>query len=179
MSDPRKGIESLRVAVYRDCEKAGGTLHEDGCVKCGAKCFHRYCDKFKWVLDRAAHYAEKLGLDRDALLSSWEEDRSYWYMNYYQDCEQPKIESERIRVFNTVEELLASVGDAGFRCPACGGVTKSPYECKGNTKADGKVCDWKVYGLLRGLGKDVFVFCKDKLKGERMFMPVAWEGENK
>lgn len=48
-------------------------------------------------------------------------------------------------------------------------------ECRGNIKDGGKVCDWKVYGLFGGLGKDVFVFCKDKLKGERMFMPLAWE----
>lgn len=173
----KKGIDSLREAVSRDCKEAGGSLNEGGCGKCGAKCCHRYCDKFKWVVDRAAQYAEKLGLDRDELLSSWEEDRNYWYMNYYQECNQPEITSERVRVFDTVEELLSSIEGKGFRCPACGGVSKSPYECKGNVKSDGKACDWKVYGLFGDLGKGIFVFCKDKLKGERMFMPLAWESE--
>lgn len=175
MNNTPKGIESLRDAVSRDCIRAGGTLHEEGCVDCGAECSHRYCDKYKWVIDRAGQYAKKLKIDRDKLLASWEEDRSYWYMNYYQECEQPEITCENVRVFDTVEELLSSVGDKGFRCPACGGISKNPYECKGNVKPNGEVCDWKIYGFLRGLDKDVFVFCKDKLKGERMFMPIAWE----
>lgn len=191
----KKGLESLRAAVSRDCVEAGGTLHEDGCCRVSAemrdnsgslcykqeggcaKCSHDYCNKFKWVLERAQHYADKLGIDRDGLLASWEEDRSYWYMNYYQDSNQPLIAGDKVRVFDTVEDFRAALGNIEFRCPACGGVSKSPYECNSGIATKGKVCDWKVYGLFGDMGKGVYVFCKDKLKGETMFMPLAWESE--
>ena len=97
-------------------------------------------------------------------------------MNYDQECRQPRIEGERVRVFDTVEDMMASIGKSGFRCPCCSGISSSPYECDtGIVRSDGTVCDWKVYGLFGGLGKDVFVYCKDKVRGEHMFMPVAWE----
>lgn len=38
-----------------------------------------------------------------------------------------------------------------------------------------RVCDWKVYGLFKDLGKGVFVYCKNEIRGERIFMPVEWE----
>ena len=165
-----KGYEKLSAAVERDCAEAGGKLHTDGCCNCGVTCFHKYCDKFKWVIDRAKAYGGALGVDWLAVLDSWEEDRSYWYMNYYQDCNQPEIKGERTRVFDTLEEYREAVGKPEFRCPSCGKITADPYE--------GKACGWKVYGLLGDLGKGVFVYVKEKLKGENIFMPVAWE-ENK
>jgi hypothetical protein len=139
---------------------------------------HDYQATFDWVIDRAKHYAEKTGLQASDILDSWEKKRSYWYMNYYQECNQPLIESHSVKVFETVDELMKSIGNLGFRCPMCGGVSKSPYECdSGLNMEKGKICDWKVYGLFRGLGKDIFVFVKEKVKGEHMFMPVAWEKE--
>lgn len=53
----------------------------------------RYMDKFNWIIDRAKHYGEKLGLNWDDVLNSWEEDRTYWYMNYYQECNQPRLDT--------------------------------------------------------------------------------------
>jgi hypothetical protein len=97
-------------------------------------------------------------------------------MNYYQDCNQPMINSERVRVFETRDDLLQSIGKTGFRCPACDGVSTSPYECtSGKEMSKGKICDWKVYGLFGDLGKGVFVYLKDSLRGDTIFMPVAWE----
>jgi hypothetical protein len=186
------GYEKLKAAVMRDCnERAGcGCFNPDGCNiknqsigkygEAGHKhCFHAYCDKFKWVIDRARHYAEKTGIPWEDILNSWEADRNYWYMNYYQDGNQPEIKGDRVKVFETVEEMLASIGDKKFRCPLCGGVSTNPYECNSGLKmSNRKACDWKVYGLLRGLGKDVFVYCKDKVRGERIFMPLSWENES-
>lgn len=185
------GYERLKNDVMRNCNdlNACGCFNPDGCSRDGAqigtygepgykRCDHRYCNKFKWVIDRAKHYGEKLGIPWEEVLDSWEAERNYWYMNYYQDCNQPLIEGARVRVFETVGDLLFSIGKEGFRCPCCGGVSTSPYECNsGIVRSDKKVCDWKVYGLFRGLGKDVFVYCKDKIRGERMFMPIAWEKE--
>lgn len=131
--------------------------------------FHNYKAKLDWVLARAAHYSEKTGMPADEILNTWEKQRSYWYMNFYQDSKQPEIKGDRVRVFDTVDELHSSIGTAGFRCPSCSAVSKSPYECSV------KPCDWKVYGLFGHMGKGVFVFVKEKVSGENLFMPVAWE----
>lgn len=56
-------------------------------------------------------------------------------------------------------------------------MTKSPYVCDSGVKVKGDVCNWKVYGLFGHLGKGVSVFVKDKLRIEKLFMPIAWEHE--
>jgi len=180
------GYEKLKAAVERDCNDRNscGCFSPEGCnVKNQRKddkcCFHSYCDKFKWTIDRAKHYGEKLGLSWEDVLNSWEADRDYWYMNYYQDRNQPGIKADGVRIFDTVVEMLESIGKKEFRCPMCGGISKSPYKCDtGLEMSKGKICDWKVYGLFGDLGKGVFAYCKDRLKGETMFMPLAWEAES-
>lgn len=80
----KKGIESLKAAVMQDCQKGENCFSENGCTKqryvdlpqdnpallemgfktkcvANTKCFHDYCGKYKWILERAAHYAEKTG----------------------------------------------------------------------------------------------------------------------
>ncbi|TEB04679.1 hypothetical protein Psch_03441 [Pelotomaculum schinkii] len=175
------GYEKLKAAVEKDCNEGSGCFNPNGCdnknYKPGGKdCFHKYCDTFKWVIERAKHYAEKLGLNWEDVLNQWEADRRYWYMNYYHELNQPEIGSNYVRAFETVREMLQSVGDKGFRCPVCGGVSTDPYTCNSGMKLNnGMICDWKVYGLLGDLGKGVFVYCKDKLRGETIFTPIAWE----
>lgn len=177
------GYEKLRAAVERDCNDEGhcGCFNPNGCNvmhqrKNGKYCPNAYCDKFKWVIDRAKHYSEKLGLNWKDILNSWENQRDYWYMNYYQEAHQPKIEGNNVRVFETVDEMLASIVEMKFRCPACGGISTDPYACNSGLEIKkGKICDWKAYGLFGTLGKGVTVYCKDKLRSETIFMPVAWE----
>lgn len=174
------GYESLMEAVKKDCNALNscGCFNPDGCDNPDGRigkygepgfkwCTHKYCDKFKWVIDRAKHYGEKAGIPWEGILDAWEKERNYWYMNYYQECNQPKIENGKVRVFDTVRDFRESVGNGLFRCPRCGGVSTNPYECN----AGG--CDWKIYGLLRGGG--IHVFCKDAMRGEDIFMPLAWE----
>jgi len=184
------GYEKLKESVEYDCNKKGscGCFNPDGCNVDNARigtygeegfksCFHKYCDKFKSTIDRAKQYEEKLGVKWEDVLNSWEEGRNYWYMNYYQNSNQPKIKGDKVKIFETVDDMLKSIGEKKFRCPACGGITTDPYECNSGIKKDGKVCDWKVYGLFGDLGKGIFVYCKDKLKGETMFMPIEWENK--
>lgn len=164
------GYQKLIAAVSMDCKKDGGSVHPEGCTGCaGAHCFHKYCNKLKWILERADMYAKALGYTPADILNMWEKDRTYWYMNYYQECEQPEITGDRVRVFETEKDFRDSIGNKGFRCPSCGKVTDDPCECK--------KCGWKVYGLLKDLGKGVFVMIKDSLKSDTIFMPVAWEQE--
>lgn len=138
--------------------------------------FHDYRGKLAWVIARARNYAEKTGLNACDILNAWESRRNYWYMSYYQDACQPEIKGDKVRVFETVEDLLASVGGKNFRCPRCGGVSKNPYVCDSGQLMDKKnVCDWKSYGLFGTLGKGATVFVKKELRQENIFMPVAWE----
>lgn len=91
-------------------------------------CDHKYCDKYKWVLDRAAEYAEALGVTRDEVLCACEENRNYCYMNYYQDCNQPSLKGTQkvIKVADWLKELESRFGedseDWKFVCPSCGHV---------------------------------------------------------
>ena len=146
-------------------------------------CFHRYCSKFRWIIDRAQHYSHHTGIPVVDILNAWEDDRSYSFNNYYQDANQPKLTDARVLVFSTVQEFIGTVGKKGFRCPACGGVSSNPYECKSGiiVKKDRRrrrkrvPCDWKVYGLFQDLGKGLYVYIKEKARGERIFMPIVLE----
>jgi len=137
--------------------------------------FHNYREKLQWAIDRSKQYSDKTGLKAEDILDAWEKNRTYWYMNYYQDANIPSITSGRVRVFDTVEQLQNSAGKE-FRCPCCNGVSKDAYQCdSGKEISPGKICDWKVYGLFRDLGKGVSVFVKEKVAVQTIFMPIAWE----
>lgn len=132
--------------------------------------------KFDWVIQRAEHYAEKLNLPIDDILIAWADSCNYSFMNYFQDANQPEIKGDKVKVFDTVEQMIKSISEKKFRCPACKGVSTNPYECNsGDEMSKGKTCDWKVYGLFGGLGKGAYIYIKDKLKGENIFMPLSWE----
>ena len=193
------GYKKLLASVMRDIDKGEGCFNPNGCnhefdrivpednkklramgfetaCKQISKCMHKYCDKFKWAIDRAMHYAEKTGISPTDILDAWESQRDYWYMNFYQESKQPKINNDAVRVFDTIDDLRFSMGDQGFRCPACKGIASSPYECDSGLEiSKGKICDWKSYGLLGTLGKGVSVFVKEKIAVQTIFMPIAWE----
>jgi len=163
------GYRSLLESVKRDFDKCRN-LKEYGTP------FHDYYGKMVWVLERAAHYAEQTGMSVEEILDGWEKQRDYWYMSYYQDLNQPEVTegNDEIRIFDTTEELQESMGKQGFRCPACKGVSKSPFVCDSGEQIDKKVCDWKVYGLLT-LPGTVAVFVKDAVRFGKLFRPLAWE----
>lgn len=131
--------------------------------------------KFDWVIERAKHYADKLDLPINDILISWVNDCNYSFVNYFQDCNQPEIKVDKVRVFDTIEQMLESIGEKRFRCPACNGISTDPYSCNSGELISNKKCDWKVYGFLGDLGKGIYVYVKDQLKGETMFIPLAWE----
>ena len=128
-----------------------------------------------YLRKKLSEYSESLNIPQEEILKSWEGQRTYSAINYYQECNQPSIKAGKVKVFKSVEDLLEAIGDKKFRCPACDGISTSPYSCDSGKKIDRKTCDWKVYGLLGDLGKGIHVFCKDKMSGETIFMPVSWE----
>lgn len=143
----KKGIESLKASVLDDTKEGEGCFNVNGCnhefnrivpvvdnpelIKIGittycnhvSKCSHKFCDKYKWVIERAKYYAEKTGKTYEEIIEIWEENRSYWYMSYYQDSNQPLkgtkkdtrwIEITNERIINRKKDLesweyLASV----------------------------------------------------------------------
>lgn len=167
-----KGYQKLKKAVLKDCmsnhssSKCFITSKRKDCgelLKNRNEC--RRCYKFKWIIGRVQHYAHKTGLDPVFLLDKWEEDRSYWYQNYYQDCNQPKIIGKNVLVYETSKDAYIDFMEQGFVCPACGKVTKNPQTCSH--------CDWKAYGLFGTLGKGTFLFIKAEGRGMNIFMPVV------
>ncbi len=155
-----EGYKRIRSGIDRNATKWGNG--------------HDYEGKLAWIVERAQHYADMTGLDASDILNAWEKQRDYWYMNFYQDAKQPRIDAG-VRVFETQEALREAVGTAGFRCPACSGVSKSPYACDSGIVRDGKPCDWKSYGLFGTLGKGCSIFVKDKMVVDTVFMPLAFE----
>ena len=156
----------------KDCRSYLET-YGDTKADCGHDC--EYCAKYKWAIDRAKQYGEKLGIPWREVLKSWEDGRSYWFMNYYQDANQPAIESDNVFVFENVEEMKEKCGKQ-FICPHCKGISSDPYECNSGKKVGKKVCDWKSYGLFSfGL---CFCYVKAERKGNHIFMPVALQDHN-
>lgn len=164
------GIEKLKAAVERDESRDK---------------FHDYRKKLDWIIERAKHYAEVSGMDYEKIIDRWEYRRNYSYINYYQDSNQPRLDGKRVLIFENQEHLQKELSCKNFRCPYCEGVSKNPYECDSgkevkliNSGNEVKKCNWKVYGFLGGLGKEVFIFLKDMAAGEKIFPPVDFDDQH-
>jgi len=108
-----KGIESLKHDVMIETERGENCFNENGCdhefsriepetspalIKMGfttccrriSKCEHKYCDKYKWIIDRSKHYAKRTGKSYEDIIAVWEKSRdNNWFMNFYQECNMP------------------------------------------------------------------------------------------
>lgn len=86
------GYKSLKAAYVHDLKQNWRTKKE-------------LYAHFQWVISRAKHYAYTAGEPIENILNAWEEQRNYWWMNYYQNCRQPRKPSAS----------LVSMGIAGKR----------------------------------------------------------------
>ena len=176
-----EGYKSLKAVILRDIARARESAKRGYSDGCGVKLYtnsgkNQYSYQFKWIIDRAKHYSHKTGLSVSKILTAWEKDRNYWYMNYYQNANQPKIKGKNILVVESREDLRPYF-KKGFRCPACGGVSLNPTRCNSEVIVEGRTCDWKAYGFLGTLGKGLYVFPKDVAVGTDIFMPIVIEEE--
>lgn len=130
---------------------------------------------FDWIVARAQHYADHTGYTVDDILNTWEEKRNYWYLNFYQDANQPEINADEVYVYPNAQSLVESLDREKYRCPSCGGVSENPYVCTSGKINEGSVCDWKAYGLLKTLGNGVSIFIRDEARVIEIFQPIAWE----
>ncbi len=151
----KKGIESLMAAFEDDVERDSMRSEEELRVT------------LDFALKRAQEYATVLGMTRNEVLELWERNRDYWWLNYYQDANQPKLDSERtIAIVDDPQQFLEETKDSGYRCPKCGDISKKPEDC---------ACGWKSYGLFGCLGKGLYFINRTNLASGEVFFPVAWE----
>ena len=136
-------------------------------------------EKIEWIIERAKHYQLKTGKPYQEIIDIWVSKMSYWYINYFQEANQPLITGDDVYLFENREAAKESFKELGFRCPNCGGISKSPTECDTGIVAYGKTCDWKSYGFFGTLGKGVTIVLKDTISIANIFKPVAYgkEGE--
>jgi DNA-directed RNA polymerase subunit M/transcription elongation factor TFIIS len=138
----------------------------------------RFNKKLEWIKEMVESYSKFLEIDKRDILQAFEDKRSYWSANYYQEANFPKLD-DKVKVFETQEELMEAVKSKKFICPACGQTQTSPYECNSGYKdKDGKICNWKSYGLFETLGKGFRFTVKDKFLEnpivDNIFMPVEF-----
>ena len=79
------GYKSLKAAYIRDVKNSTESKRRSMRDKA------EFLRKFQWVIARATHYAYKHNVRIEVILNEWEAARNYWWLNYYQDCMQPKI----------------------------------------------------------------------------------------
>lgn len=163
----KKGIESLREAIKNSCKTGENCFNESGCDRKGhIKCFHKYCDKYAWIIDRAKTYANCFNLDYEEILAKWEEARNYNVMNYYQECNQPKLDNPKVITLEQWNNKGRSLfGDDKmkwkFVCPVCKNIQTPEdlkkaganhvdvlQECVGRYDKT-KGCDYAAYGLFK------------------------------
>jgi hypothetical protein len=139
----------------------------------------RFETKLEWIKEMVEDYSRFLEIDKRDILQAFEDRRDYWSANYYQAANFPKLD-DKVKVFETQEDLMQSIKSKKFICPACGQTQTSPYECNsGHKDKDGKVCNWKSYGLLGTMGKGFRFTVKEsfleKPVVDDIFMPVEFE----
>lgn len=134
-------MDKLKKAVLKDTQKNPKcSFNENGCINPnGNGCFHNYCDKYKWIIDRAELYAAKFKTSIELIIDSWEDRRDYWYMNFYQESRQPNP-SDCLLSSEWLEKGYELFGkdkmNWKFVCPSCGHVAKAS--------------DWKDAGAPEG-----------------------------
>ena len=140
----------------------------------------RFETKLQWIRERVEHYSEILGLSKEEILQAFEDKRTYWAANYYQEANFPKLDN-KVKIFETQEELMESIKSKQFICPACNQIQSSPYKCEsGHKDKNDKVCDWCSYGLFGTAGKGFRFTIKESFLEKPMiddvFMPVEFKG---
>lgn len=156
VNETTKGIGSLTAAYQHDIDNSG-------CRK------EKLKTKLDWVLLRAQQYADYCHVTRDDVLSAWEERRGYWWINFYQDANQPDLSKSENHVMTLSEweaEGKRRFGDEQldwkFKCPACGHIQSmrefkdarlepqlAYLNCASRHGLGGKAdCKWTIGGLL-------------------------------
>ncbi len=132
----------------------------------------------RFVRGMIDNYSTVLGFSEDDILTKIEERRDYSAINYYQECNFPRLEN--VEIFETMQQLRDKFPSRKFTCPRCKSVSTDPNTCNsGKDIGNGKRCDWKSWGLFRTLGQGYrFVVKEDFLNNPviyEIFRPIELE----
>lgn len=130
-----------------------------------------------YIINKCNEYSKFLDLSPLEVFQALEKSRTYSYPNFYQESNQPSFNDDRVFLFDTQADLLASVQQKkGFICPSCGGITMKSSMCNLKNSEGGR-CNWKAYGLFGTLGKGIHIAVKDGFAEraiiQEIFLPVA------
>lgn len=84
------GYKSLKAAYIKDVQEASKRSRS-------MRKKDEFLELFNWVICRAKHYAHHTGKTIEQILDEWESKRTYWWLNYYQDCRQPKFKTGSVK----------------------------------------------------------------------------------
>lgn len=82
------GYKSLMKSVTRDVQDAN-KQRQRGHRPMRDK--EEFMKNFRWVINRAIHYSHHTGRPIHEILNDWESKRDYWWLNYYKEGRQPKL----------------------------------------------------------------------------------------
>lgn len=77
------GYKRLKKAVMDDCARESNCFNTMGCNNSKSTCFNKPCDAFKHIIDLAKNHSHYTGKSVGEILTEWESERTYWYVNYY------------------------------------------------------------------------------------------------
>ena len=84
------GYKSLKAAYIHDVQEANKRKIKFGSANRGKE---EFLKKFNWIINRAKHHAIRRDIPIWDVLDTWEKGRTYWWLNYYQDCNQSRCHS--------------------------------------------------------------------------------------
>lgn len=134
----------------------------------GMSVVHREPGRFRLLLEfivsRASQYAQKLGKTPVQVIEAWENERNYWWANYYQDANQPDP-SGALTLEEWMDKATSLFGEDVNAwtavCPKCkrhqtcgqvvalGGTHNDAFfNCKGRFDSNDKVCNYTLGGLF-------------------------------
>jgi hypothetical protein len=134
--------------------------------------------KVRFVNGISLHYAKHLNMTQQEVLHIFEENRSYWAMNYYQPANFPRISEKNVIVLDDSADFLKQFPSKQYICPACEGISSKPMECTSGIIRNNKECDWKSYGLFGCLGKGVTIIYRSNPRPVTIFRPKELDGKD-
>jgi len=152
-------------------QKIAASIHKNNSVRLA----EQRIGEVQALLDRVLpEYSAVLGLTPDEVLAAIEAKRNVTAPNYYQDANFPRLDD--VTVLESLEAFAAAYPSGKYVCPACGGHSTNYSACNTGIERDGKVCNWKAYGLFGTMGKGMRVIVKPTFlehpRVHEIFIPV-------
>lgn len=152
----------------------------------GATGIQRAKDVVGFLFNRVPQYAKIMNKSEVDTLDILAKSRNCNFVNYFQNANIPDLDD--VMVFKSLDEFKQRFPSGKSVCPCCNAITTNYQECNSGVKLiahskpkksktnEGKVCDWKIYGLFGDLGKGIKILILDKIeefpRPTRIFKPI-------